>query len=73
MHLSRSYNHSLKHYSRVCCFCSESAANRPLWLRPSATRQKATGSAFPYARIPLFRLFYQVEIRYLPNSLIEYP
>ena len=35
----------------------------PALVAVLSTRQRATGSAFPNAHIPLFRLFYQVEIR----------
>jgi hypothetical protein len=64
------YNHSLKRHLPVCV----PAAHLQQITRAGCShrrrgRDRRTGPAEAHA--PLFRLFYQVEIRHLPNPLIE--
>ncbi|MGC1885983.1 MAG: hypothetical protein WA709_07795 [Stellaceae bacterium] len=56
-------------------FCSKSAAKSRALVAVFADPLKIDGSALPNARIPLFRLFYQVEIRHhqIPSSKIPNP
>jgi hypothetical protein len=55
------HNHSLKRHLPVCCSCSKSAAENPLWLQSSAARS----SPVP----PVLSGRDQAP----PNSLIENP
>ena len=57
------YNRSLKRYSTRLLLLQQISTKPPALVAVLSTRQRATGSAFPNAHIPLFRLFYQVEIR----------
>jgi hypothetical protein len=57
------YNRSLKRYSTRLLLLQQISSEPPALVAVLSTRQRATGSAFPNSHIPLFRLFYQVEIR----------
>jgi hypothetical protein len=67
------YNHSLNCYLPVYCFCSKSAAKSPALVAVSVDRQKATGSAFPNARIPPVSPVLSGRDQAFTNSLIENP
>ena len=57
------YNRSLKRYSTRLLLLQQISSEPPALVAVLSTRQRTTGSASPNAHIPLFRLFYQVEIR----------
>jgi hypothetical protein len=71
---TRRYNHPLKRYPRHLLLQQKmSKQGTRIDCSFLAAPKRPAGSAFPYARIPLFRLFYQVEIRHLPIPSSEIP
>ena len=67
------YNHSLKLRLAVCCSCSKSAAKSPVLIAAFVDPLKIAKLALPKRMHPLFRLFYQVEIRHHQNPSSKIP
>jgi hypothetical protein len=66
------YNHLLKRRLAVCCCCSKSAAKSPALVAVFVGPLKIPKLALPRRMHPLFRPFYEVEIRHheYPRSKI---
>jgi hypothetical protein len=67
------YNHSLNRRLAVCCSCSKSAAKSPALVAVFVGPLKIAKLALPKRMHPLFRLFYQVEIRHHQNPSSKIP
>jgi hypothetical protein len=68
-----SYNRLLKRCLAFCCSCSKSAAKSPALVAVFVGPLKIAKLALSKRMHPLFRLFYQVEIRHHQNPSSKIP